>query len=683
MTFAHLKERIKSGDSLRLEEIVSFGQWIIAISRRVPDYYEIDDFGHFIEAIEKGERILYDSAILAPIEQQKCLSTFFTAKGTILFKLGNLDNSLELLKESVNLSKALGDKQRLADIYLFLGDVYGVMGDRSLSIKYYEKSLRLFETISRDFDYPFALNHIAVWFGYLGEMNYSLEYFRRALDVSKGVKLKMGEAISLQGIGWFYQTIGELDKALSYFHKCLEVAEKAKPDKDGFFQEFLLWPLQNMGWVYQTKGDFSAAVDFYERSLAISQERNNALAMAWNLYYLVTLALNFNSLERAKKHLEQLAVLNTKIGAISTINAIYNLSKALVLRASSLSDERTKAYALLNEVIGAEFPQQKIKVHAMLALCELLLSELAISFDKTPHNEILLARLRKLSGKLQDIAKHQTSSLLQAESSFLQAQLARIDLDFVKAQELLNQAQTIAEEKGFHHLGEKITAECKRILKKGGTAFHILLLLLTYQEMSLRELSESLFISKTAVLRHLRLLILMDLVRVSREEQVRSKQIKAKHYMLGSAAIRLFQSLSINLWHVAHESEKYTLTLSELLDSYQMASKLWKNLSDLVTASLEGPSLQEIIIEEDMQLLRNRLTKHDEIKICQYALNDAQYEVYLQLWKEFTEKVEKNVLQRHFFNESRSERTKHIFHVSLPLQILLEINRMKKRKEKI
>ncbi|MFX0114391.1 MAG: tetratricopeptide repeat protein [Candidatus Hodarchaeota archaeon] len=682
MNYKQLKERIKKGNSLQLEEIVAFSHEIISISRIVPDYYELEDFPRFIEEFEKGEYILGSQQALKSSEQQENIRSILLAKSAIYFKLGKLDDSLELLKKCENLSRDLDDEKGLADTYLFLGDLHGVMGDISLAMDYYEKATRVFKDLCMDTDYPFVLNHIGAWFAYLGETNYSYQYFQRALGVSKQVGSLSAKAVALHSIGWFYQTIGELDQALSYFHQCLKEAENVNSDPIGLFHAFLLWPLQNIGDIYNAKGNLPTAADFYERSLAISEENNNILAIAWNLYYLISLALDSNSPERAQKYFDRFSTLNEKIGTQATINAMYNLSEALILRVSSLSPDRIRAQKLLNDVIDKRFPQQKIKVHAMLALCELLLSELAVSDDKTPRNESLISKLRELSEKLQEIAKHQTSFLLQAELSFLQAQLAEIDLDFAKAQDLLNQAQKIAEKKGLRKLAERITAEYYKILKKGGTAFHILLLLLTYQEMNLRKLSESLQISKTGVLRHLRPLIDMNMVKISREEQVRSKQMKAKYYMLGPAAIRFFQPLNISLWRAFNESSKYSLTLGELIESYQIISKFWQNLADLFISSLEDPSRQKMIAEEDRQLLLDMLSEDDVIQIRQYFLSQDQYKTYLELWKEFTEKVDKKVLQGQFYSKQKTERTKHVFHAIFPLQMLLETNRIKKKREK-
>ncbi|MHA2293921.1 MAG: tetratricopeptide repeat protein [Candidatus Hodarchaeales archaeon] len=693
MDFEELKMQVKSRDSKALDNIVSFGQRIILFNRERADYTEFDMFPEYLEMLEIGEQLLIKYTISGHIQQKEKLSVIMLTRAIIHLKQGNLELSFNLLKKTQEIIKDSKNNVIIADMYLLLGDVYGSLGEKSRSSDYYGMCLSLFKNSDEKNDYLSALNHIGVWLYFLGEIDQSIRYHQRALQFSKKQEQLPFIAAALHGLGLSYRSKGELDRAQDYLMKSWKIIEENR-DTINFYVE--MWVLQHLGTVHQMKDELDVAVKWYRKSLEISEGEkfSNFYATAWNFFHLITLFLEKNSDQKAKEYLIRFQKLNNEIGEIKTIKALYNLSEALILETSTIVENRLKARSLLEEVISEKQIQfQKIHVEAMIHLSNLLLSELKLSQNKTDLSKILQNKLQEISNNLEKITKDQTSYLLSAEHSFIQAKHAIVEKDLIKAQKLLKRAHRIADRKNLTQLAQRISSEFNYLLKKGETPFRILFALLIHQELSLRQLSEFLQITKVATSKHLKLLARMNIVEVSREQQVRSKQFKAKYYQLGPAGLTLFETLDINLLKSMEDAKDRLISVNELLGKYQMMLRLWRTSNNLilnyimfleeqVTLETQGLSVERTIDNEDLISLTNKISEEDTIKIVQYSLNDDQYRLYIELWEEFSKNVQKYVLDPESRRKEMLEKTKHVLTIITPLKTLIELERMKEKKSK-
>ncbi|MHA2329854.1 MAG: tetratricopeptide repeat protein, partial [Candidatus Hodarchaeales archaeon] len=440
MDFEELKMQVKSRDSKALDNIVSFGQRIILFNRERADYTEFDMFPEYLEMLEIGEQLLIKYTISGHIQQKEKLSVIMLTRAIIHLKQGNLELSFNLLKKTQEIIKDSKNNVIIADMYLLLGDVYGSLGEKSRSSDYYGMCLSLFKNSDEKNDYLSALNHIGVWLYFLGEIDQSIRYHQRALQFSKKQEQLPFIAAALHGLGLSYRSKGELDRAQDYLMKSWKIIEENR-DTINFYVE--MWVLQHLGTVHQMKDELDVAVKWYRKSLEISEGEkfSNFYATAWNFFHLITLFLEKNSDQKAKEYLIRFQKLNNEIGEIKTIKALYNLSEALILETSTIVENRLKARSLLEEVISEKQIQfQKIHVEAMIHLSNLLLSELKLSQNKTDLSKILQNKLQEISNNLEKITKDQTSYLLSAEHSFIQAKHAIVEKDLIKAQKLLKRA---------------------------------------------------------------------------------------------------------------------------------------------------------------------------------------------------------------------------------------------------
>ena len=115
----------------------------------------------------------------------------------------------------------------------------------------------------------------------------------------------------------------------------------------------------------------------------------------------------------------------------------------------------------MKQILGEGVIDHEENISALLQICDLLLIELCNSNDLEVLDEI-----QPYINQLLDIAEHQSSYKLLAETYLLQSKLSLITLDIKKARRFLTQAQQIAERFGLSRLKTLVSNEHNRLLKQ-------------------------------------------------------------------------------------------------------------------------------------------------------------------------------------------------------------------------
>ncbi|NHJ38950.1 MAG: ArsR family transcriptional regulator [Asgard group archaeon] len=323
----------------------------------------------------------------------------------------------------------------------------------------------------------------------------------------------------------------------------------------------------------------------------------------------------------------------------------------------------------------------------MIYLSELLVDTMTEYADSSQIETKTIKQLKSLSKELNEIASYQLSQHLFIETTILESKIAKQEFQFDKAFRLLNKAHKLATQRGLTSLMGKISSEYKELFKKGDTPFLILLFILI-NERSLTEISDFLNISKAATSKHLKLLLNLDLIKISKEKKVRSSNIKAKYYILSSHAHTLLSPLEITLIDIFKLASKDPTSLRERFDSMKFIIRIWRKFHELTLGYLDIvenqiiPEAQGLKIKIDLEkndfdsIIQN-LNQNDSLKMYQYAINNNQYQEFLVYWNEFNNKV-KSLVEKGIKDD---EKQQLIFTLFLPVKALLEIESLKKRRE--
>ncbi|MFX0094743.1 MAG: tetratricopeptide repeat protein [Candidatus Hodarchaeota archaeon] len=601
----------------------------------------------------------------------------------LLFKIGQcilrgeLDQALILTRQCLTLSKEVGDEALISYALSHLATINYQKGELDQALDNYLQVLAILEKLENDSEISMATNAIGVIYHRLGELDKAQEYYQKSLVLSEKLENFILYTYTITNLGGIHHDKGELDQAQEYYQKSLALAEEHD------HKVILAYILIYLSDLSAKQNDHQSAKEALERALKISAEIdafNASNIRVRALYYYIQLISTFNLPENTDKYLEELRTFDER-GENKVFNLYYRLAKALTLKASSNAKDRAVARKLFQQVAEEEVQSLRLTIDAMINLSELLSFELESERNVGLHKE-----LKNLSGMLQKATNKFESFALSAESYLVRAKIAS-DINISKARNLLTKAQRIADEKRLRRLAERISTERFKLLVKGEMPSRIILALAVYRETSLRQLSELLNITKAGLNRHLKLLIEMGIVQESKEEQVRGS-ILAKYYRLGPMATQIFQSININL--LDSHNENSVIALKNMFYSYRIVSRLsqlftnqiasYMNFLEKQVMSQSKQSLSSVLDKNDEEKWREMVEEHDEIRIDHYFLSDEQYKVFMDLWNDFSQKVQENVVNK--FKDESIERTKYISSVMLPIKKLLEFERMKEKKEK-
>ncbi|MHA1910092.1 MAG: tetratricopeptide repeat protein [Candidatus Kariarchaeaceae archaeon] len=405
--------------------------------------------GDYKQALEITESILNDS------KKKKYQSLALDAritKSEALWRLGQLDESFEVLQIVKKKIQKTKDQEKVksqkAGMLFNLGVVYYFKGNFGQSLENYMVSLSLAKELALDQDIGQILNNIGAIYHLQGDLGEALEYYQQSLSIKEKLGNKQELAKSINNIGVIYYLKGELDLALENYQKSLSLKEEL-----GQTQSIAL-TLNNIGTIYRFTEKLELALEQYKECLTLFEKIGNKMHMAEPTFNLLTVYIDMKDITKARETYAKLKEINDT-EENKRVNLQLRIAEALILKSSTRSKNRVKAEEILEEIVNEPVFDNELTVLAMLSLSELLLYELKTSSSE----EEILNDLKELLKKMLELGRKQHSYSLIAETYWVQAQLALVELDLKKAKALLHQAQVIAEERDLEKLARQISNE--------------------------------------------------------------------------------------------------------------------------------------------------------------------------------------------------------------------------------
>jgi tetratricopeptide (TPR) repeat protein len=380
--------------------------------------------------------------------------------GRIYRSKGELDLSSSHLEKSLAIDKQYQFKEGIVGCLNNLGVVYWYKGEIETAKKYFINSLEYLTDKRKKNQRSRILSNIGSIYGMQGNLNEALEYFIEALEISQEINNITNIGSISHNIGEVYSRKGELDLAEKYLEIALENKRKIGNKR------YLASSFQVRGSVYFKKGELKKSFKDYSKALEYFKEIENLVDTAPVYDSIITILLEQNSLEKAKKYHKELKQLvendDNKI-----VDLWYRLSLAKIYRSTkSTAEELTfeslhkvferivKAKEIFQEIIESDIIEHLATVDAIFNLSELLIIEM-----KTLGEESFLKEIKQLSKRLLNLGEKQNSYDLLAKTYLLEAKLALLEADIEKAKEYLQKALIITEEKGFERLGFVVAQE--------------------------------------------------------------------------------------------------------------------------------------------------------------------------------------------------------------------------------
>ncbi|MHA1619431.1 MAG: tetratricopeptide repeat protein [Promethearchaeota archaeon] len=342
-----------------------------------------------------------------------------TWEGINYYYLGEIAQSLEHLKNAIDLLEQGGSQASLALAYTFYGSMHTMVGKYNESFKFLTLCQKIVENQeSTQFFHPKILNctGFGVLNGEKGNPQQSLESYKHVLSLARKYNNPSFLFVGLNNLACVYLELGEWVHALKALSEALPVVELSGNISD---KQVLLG---NFFEVYISMDDVPAAQQIFQEI----EEFKDKEEEKGNLRYMQN----------------------------------YRLVKAILMRKSLRTRDLGTAQELFKAIALEEVIQLETTQKAILNLCEMLLDEF-----RDTKNEDILAELSSFLKPLQDAAEKKHAYPILAETYLLDAQLSIIQFELKQARHSLTQAQQIAERHGLKRLANKISNEHDKLLQ--------------------------------------------------------------------------------------------------------------------------------------------------------------------------------------------------------------------------
>lgn len=332
-------------------------------------------------------------------------------KALDLFDIGDLEQSLNLSRSTLNACRKFELLELEAHLLLNVGMIYRIQGDFQQALEYlslsHERALALglynnqgaalnqIGTIFRlQGNYPGALEHffnalttfqncgdrvgvatvqnnIGIVYFYQGNFEKSLEYYLASFEFEKDRGDEYGMCISYINIGEVYKMLKKYDEALDYYDLALTLATKNEDkDPDGDSVGIIF---NEIGSIYFMLDNYELSLSYLKKALSIFLKINNRQRLAESRINLAQLAIKTNDFNQAEEYLTL---------ALDDANSIPSL------------DLQAKAHKLLSTVYEAQHLNTKafehFKAHILARdsifnedqMARMLETEMLFQFDK-------------------------------------------------------------------------------------------------------------------------------------------------------------------------------------------------------------------------------------------------------------------------------------------------------------
>ncbi|OLS25625.1 MAG: Photosystem I assembly protein Ycf3 [Candidatus Heimdallarchaeota archaeon LC_3] len=411
--------------------------------------------GNYDSALNCFEETL---TIRKEIENDHDLAVSLQNIGLIYIEKGQSERGFDYHQQALELFRKVGNKHRLAWCLQNLGALASTQGNYDQALIYQQESCKLCEEIGNKDSISWSLVNLGSLFNIKGDLNRALDYYQQSLVIRNEIGNKEMIINSHLFITGVYKQKGELDQALVYLRNAEELIEESDN------KNMLINPLFHYANIYWAKGEIKKAMEYMQRIFLLTDEPGiylGDLGFSFAYFWMIIFSLEINNLEQAKKYLQLSKAISDKTNdkiLLPKIQQNYYLAEALILKKSSRIRDKVKAQDYLEQAIDDESIASLFKEMAMINLCELLLDELRIY-----GNPQVLEEVKELVKKLYTRAQDQGSFSLVVNALSMQAKLALVEGNISKAEQLLEQANITAKEKGLNLLEKNVANEKRKL----------------------------------------------------------------------------------------------------------------------------------------------------------------------------------------------------------------------------
>ena len=255
-----------------------------------------DQINHGISLLEESitldDNLLHAKSLLAEVNRER----------------GDLSKARELYTEAMNKAGEKGNKQKVREYSVSLGDIFLEMNDFSNALECYQNALALTEKLRYSKNSPHIMNQMALIYFKREEPDSATYYLEESIKISHGLKDSLSTVSELLFLGNIYYNSEDYYNALIRFEKSLEYS---KHIEDTIAISSALHYMSDIYWI---KKDFTRALSHQNELLALLKKEGDKNSIAWAAFRMGSIYENQCDYVQAKKYLSQALKLRESLG---------------------------------------------------------------------------------------------------------------------------------------------------------------------------------------------------------------------------------------------------------------------------------------------------------------------------------------------------------------------------------
>jgi len=304
-----------------------------------------------------------------------------------------------------------------------------------------------------------SLNAMGVIKELMGELIEALKYHEEALELKHKEGNIQDIYRSMYNIGMLYLKTGNFKKSLACFNEGLLLAKKA-----GFEKEQIMLRT-NIAMLEDKLGHLERAEEIYTALVEVIRQKNDPSWLAAIYQDIIHFYRRQGDFRRVEAYMDEFRLLVREENN-HEIDMLLKIEEALGYANSSRFYLKMQGQRYLREILDEllTIPDTDVSdiIQIYVYLIRGLLDELAIAY----HEDIIV-EIHEFIQEIEHRGRQENLILTQIEAREFLAKLKLLEGDTHEAQNILVEAQQIAETKGFSLRAKHISEEYDRIIIQG------------------------------------------------------------------------------------------------------------------------------------------------------------------------------------------------------------------------
>lgn len=351
------------------------------------------DLGKYSTAIENHKTAFIHSQKMHDSLQ---MSAEMNDMGRAYRRMGVTKEALTYMQQGLDLAGK--DKSMIGIIFNNLALVLNDIGDDSLALQYYHKSLSIAEESKDTTSIILSLNNLGGQYFKLKNLKKEEECYVLALTLAEKANDTRSFGVTYDNIGSMWEDRGNLQKAFTYFQKELEYERKSG------VKVYVAEALQSMTGVCIKMKNYQMALNYAIEGFKLSEEIQSAELRAAASRKLSAVFENLKHFEQAFHYMKIANTISDSLNSIEKAKVISNLASRYEL---TKKETEIKTLSLEKQIQKTELQQEsKVRNGLIIFLAVvtvLLLVTVYLYRERKKANEMLTVWSEAVDQKNQEL----------------------------------------------------------------------------------------------------------------------------------------------------------------------------------------------------------------------------------------------------------------------------------------